>query len=253
MTIASSLLCVHAHPDDEALFTGGILARSHDEGARTNVVCCTYQYVHERVNELRTSLEILGAGEPRLLGYDDSGRDKPNKFCDAPFAEAVGKLVAHIREFRPEVVVTYDAFGVSGHPDHQHAHRVTLAAVEAAAYPQLYPEAGPAWQAEELWLVTYPRSVVERIFRAMFNTSAPAAGPGIPGVADERVDVRVDVSDYVDRKWAAFRAHESEIARGAGAARFMSVPEATRAELMGTEWFIRRALVTPTASREALA
>ncbi|MCA2222037.1 PIG-L deacetylase family protein [Nonomuraea aurantiaca] len=97
-----SLLCVHAHPDDEALWTGGTLARFADAGARTGVVTCTWTEGTRRVAELARSLDILGAGEPRLLGYADgnAGLSAPGaaRFVDAPLDEAVGRLVGHIRE-----------------------------------------------------------------------------------------------------------------------------------------------------------
>jgi N-acetyl-1-D-myo-inositol-2-amino-2-deoxy-alpha-D-glucopyranoside deacetylase len=252
MSPRPGLLCVHAHPDDEALFTGGILARYHDEGARTAVVTCTWREGTRRVAELRRSLGILGAGAPRLLGFGDAGMDQPERFVDAPFDVAVGRLVAHLREFRPEAVVTYDAFGTYGHPDHVHAHRVTLAAVEAAGYPQLYPEAGPPWRPAVLYQATFPRSAIGSAARAL-GAAEPQPGPGVPGVPDERIAVAVDVRDWLERKWSALLAHESEIERGAGAARFIALPERVREAMLGTEWFLRTDLADPATTAPALA
>jgi N-acetyl-1-D-myo-inositol-2-amino-2-deoxy-alpha-D-glucopyranoside deacetylase len=240
-----SLLCVLAHPDDEALCTGGVLARCVARGGRAGVVTCTWAEGTRRAWELARSLEILGAGEPRLLGYADAryaaSAPGSGRFVDAPLDEAVGRVVAHIREFRPDAVITFDAYGTSGHPDHVHAHRVTLAAVEAAGYGQLYAEAGESWQVGAVYLSTLPRSVVDAVWPALFGAS-PGPGTVVPGVPEGEIDVAVDVSEWYERKWAALAAHESEAERGAGPARFARPPEELRRRMLGTEWFrvIRR-------------
>lgn len=240
MATIPSVLCVHAHPDDEALFTGGILARSASAGARTSVVTCTWKDGDARVDELRSSLSILGAGEPRLLGYTDNAFAEGVPFCSAPFDEAVGKVVEHIREFKPDIVVTYDAYGSYGHPDHIHAHRVTLAAFDAAGYPQLFPGTGVPWQPSHLCLATFPRTAIEANWASLFGGHAPPPGPGVPGLPDDSVDLAVDVSRWYDAKWAAFSAHESEIARGGGATQFAAMTESSRRALFSTEWFVHR-------------
>jgi N-acetyl-1-D-myo-inositol-2-amino-2-deoxy-alpha-D-glucopyranoside deacetylase len=159
------LLCVHAHPDDEAIWTGGVLARYAAEGVRTAVVTCTAgeqggshglgdgttgtaALAAARLAELTDALDLLGTGPPRLLGYHDSGLpagDDAASLWRAGFDEAVGRLVPHLREFRPDVLVTYDAQGLYGHPDHVQAHRVALVAAEAAAAGGLHPDAGQPW------------------------------------------------------------------------------------------------------------
>jgi LmbE family N-acetylglucosaminyl deacetylase len=236
------VLCVHAHPDDEALWTGGVLARYADSGARTGVVTCTWAEGTRRTGELERSLDILGAGKPRLLGYadahvPDSAPGSP-RFCDAPLDESVSLLVGHIREFRPDVVMTYDGYGLYGHPDHVHAHRVTLAAVEAAGYPQLYPGTGEPWRPRHLYLATIPTSAVRTVWQDLFG-AFPDPGHTLPGVDDERIDATVDVGPWVDRKWSALLAHESETERGAGPAALATLPDETRRRLLATEWFIR--------------
>lgn len=253
MANSASLLCVHAHPDDEALFTGGLLARYHDGGARTAVVTCTGQDGDRRVDELRQSLQILGAGAPRLLGYRNSTElsgDVP--FCDALLKEVVGRLVAHLRDFRPDIVLTYDAFGTSGHPDHIQAHRVTLIAIEAAGYAQFYPAAGAPWRPKTLCQVTFPRSQIERIWRALFGGESTSVGPGIPGIPDDEVDVTVDVRPWVARKWSAVLAHQSELTRGGGLAQIAALPEEVREQHLATESFLYRDLIAPDRQRPPL-
>src|SRR5262245_60403639 len=110
-----SLLGVFAHPDDEALSSGGVLARHAGAGARTGVVTATGAPDTVRGAERAEALRILGAGEPRMLGYADdrvphSAPGSP-RLCAAPLDEAVGRLVAQIRRFRPRIVITHDAHG----------------------------------------------------------------------------------------------------------------------------------------------
>lgn len=84
--------------------------------------------------------------------------------CEAPLGEAVGRLVAHLREFRPQIVVTHAAYGgLTGHPDHVHTHRVTALALQAAGLERLYPDAGAPWQPSALYLATHRRSALDAL------------------------------------------------------------------------------------------
>jgi N-acetyl-1-D-myo-inositol-2-amino-2-deoxy-alpha-D-glucopyranoside deacetylase len=203
------------------------------------VVTCTWAEGTRRAGELERSLEILEAGKPRLLGYADArypaSAPGAERFVDAPLDESVGRVVRYIREFRPEVVITYDAYGIYGHPDHIHAHRVTLAAVEAAASRQLYPEAGDPWRTSALYQVTLPRSLALAL-----GGEGKWAQAGVPDEEIAERGVRLDVLPEYARKWAACQAHESEAERGAGPALFAGMPEETRRRLLGTEWYVRQ-------------
>lgn len=274
------LMCVHAHPDDEAIGTGGVLLLAADRGLRTAVVTCTGGELGEivgegmdpdevrprlgevRREELAAALKLLGAGEPRFLGYRDSGmigtegNDDPRSFWRAPFDEAVGQVVAQIREFRPDVVVTYDAFGVYGHPDHLQAHRVTLVAVEAAEVPLLYPEAGEPWRVRKLYLGTIPRSYVSRISQELRNRGLPTpfTDPDDPesqappiGSPDEQITTTVDVSAVLDRKMAALRAHRSQLAPSSF---FLNMPADVTAMAFGRESFLRQRSHVTVPQRE---
>ncbi|QMU69522.1 PIG-L family deacetylase [Streptacidiphilus sp. P02-A3a] len=242
MDRSRGLMAVHAHPDDESLWTGGVLAQHVAEGRPTAVITCTNGEPAEgegfaapgtRVKELAQAIGLLGVAESGLLRYRDSGHQGrgPGSLCDAPFDDLVGDLVARIRSFRPAAVASYDAYGMYGHPDHIRVHRAVLVAVEAAARPQLWPQAGAAWAVDSLWLATVPDSMVQRLLTLGLESA-------IPSTPDAQVSVALDVRPWLDLKWEAVRAHASEFARGSRIAAF---EEPRLRELcLGREWFIHR-------------
>ncbi|MEV8314839.1 PIG-L family deacetylase [Streptomyces sp. NPDC059900] len=236
---ASSLLGVFAHPDDESLFAGGLLARHATAGARTAVVTATWAADTMRAAELAGALQILGAGPPRMLGHADARapHSAPGalRFCDAPIDETVGELVSHIREFRPEIVVTHDAYGgLTGHPDHVHTHRVTMLAFQAAGLGRLYPDAGAPWQPHALYLATHPDSAMR-----VWGGYLAATGKAMHSVPDAWVTETIDVRPWLEQKVAAVLAHRTEVERGAVPGLVAGLPAAERERLLGTEWYIR--------------
>jgi len=251
-----SLLAVFAHPDDESLFSGGTLARHATSGARTAVVTATWAASTRRADELAEALRILGAEAPRMLGYADSRvpQSAPGsaRLLDAPLDEAVGQLVAHIREFRPEIVVTHDAYGgLTGHEDHVHTHRVTLLAVHAAGLERLYPGAGEPWQPSALYLATHPHSAT-----AAWGGHLPPAGKAMLTVPDEMVTATIDVRPWLEQKVAAVLAHRTEVERGAAPGLIAALSPAEREPLLSTEWYIRHGLCpvsTVTGQTELVA
>ncbi|MFG6191984.1 PIG-L family deacetylase [Nonomuraea sp. JJY05] len=224
-----TLMVVHAHPDDECLSTGGILARYSDEGIRTVLVTCTNgeqgdgqggvkpgddghddaAVAEQRLAELRESVSHLGIDHLELLGYRDSGMQgweanaHPDAFANVPVETAAAKLSALMEHYRPQVVVTYDETGGGGygHPDHVQAHRVTVAAVEQTGIP------------DKFYYTAMPRSGIKQMFEMMrangvdFGDFQPSDDFGTP---DERVTSVVDIAPFVERKLKALRAHESQ-------------------------------------------
>ena len=139
-----SLMCVLAHPDDESLGTGGLLAKCAAEGIETYLVTAT-RGERGRVGdtrpgpdvagpireaELRRAAEELSIRDVRLLGYEDGTVDQADP------GEAISRIVACIRELTPDVVVTFGPEGAYGHPDHIAISQLTTAAVVCAADPQ---------------------------------------------------------------------------------------------------------------------
>jgi N-acetyl-1-D-myo-inositol-2-amino-2-deoxy-alpha-D-glucopyranoside deacetylase len=156
------LLLVHAHPDDESIYTGATMAKYAAEGARVTLVTCTLGELGEvipaslahlgaekedglgeyRIGELAAACAALGVTDHRFLGgpgrWRDSGmmgtegNDDPRCFWRADVDQAAGALLDVIAEVRPQVLATYDAQGAYGHPDHIQAHRVAWRACELA-------------------------------------------------------------------------------------------------------------------------
>jgi N-acetyl-1-D-myo-inositol-2-amino-2-deoxy-alpha-D-glucopyranoside deacetylase len=273
------LVAVHAHPDDEVIATGGVLARAADEGRPAAVVTCTGGELGEivgdgmdpdqvrprlaavRREELATALAVLGAGEPMLLGYRDSGmmgtagNSDPRCFWRADLHEAVGRVVAHLRTLRPQVCVTYDAFGMYGHPDHIQTHRVGVLATEAAAMPALYPDAGPAWRVPKVYLASMPRSALADVNRELRRRGLPSpfgeeTDPDriSAGVPDQLIDAAIDVRDWLPRKLEALRAHRSQIGSDSF---FLNTPPDLTEAMFGTECFLRLRSDVPAGTRES--
>jgi len=222
----STLLLVHAHPDDEAISTGGAMMKAHAHGHRVVLVTATRGEVGEiynmdekgtrphlgevRTKELEKAARILDVNRSVFLGYRDSGmagtadNENPKSFHKAPLDEAAGRLEAILREERPEVVVTYAEDGTYGHPDHIKAHHVTNAALD------LLEKEG--WSPRKLYYTVIPRSAM-KAFMEQMPEEARQQGLSmlIPGTPDELITTRVDVSEFVDRKREAFAAHMSQI------------------------------------------
>ena len=274
VTEKRTLLAVHAHPDDECIGTGGILARYAAEGARTVLVTCTDGAVGEisdpalatpdnlaevRSKELDESVRILNVSRLVKLGYRDSGmagtadNDNPASFNQANIDQAIERVVAVIRTEHPQVVVTYDERGGYGHPDHIRAHQVAVAAFEASGDPTRYPAAGQAWAPSRLYYSVVPRSAMlrfmERLREAGIETpfsrpdSSESSEPPPFGVDDDRVTTTVDVSAYIAAKRAALQSHRTQMGPEQF---FMKLPADLFTEAFGRETFQRVAGSGPT-------
>jgi N-acetyl-1-D-myo-inositol-2-amino-2-deoxy-alpha-D-glucopyranoside deacetylase len=228
MDPARRLLLVHAHPDDESIGTGAVMARYASEGAQVTLVTCTLGELGEiippdlahlgadaddrlgeyRIGELDAACAELGVADHRYLGgpgrWRDSGmigtagNDDPRCFWRADADEAADALLGVIREVRPQVLVTYDANGFYGHPDHIQAHRVAWRAFQRAGGYGL---------------------------TKFYATAAPDS---------DQVTAEIDATAYLDRKQAAMRAHATQIVVDPP---FFALSNQVRYELRGVEYF----------------
>jgi len=186
-----TLMTVHAHPDDETIGTGGVMAQAVANGHRVILVTCTGGELGEivvpeldtaenhrrlaeiRAGELAAAMHDLGVTEWESLGYRDSGmtgtsgNDDPRSFWRANLDEAAGRLVWLVRQFQPDVITTYNDFGGYGHPDHIRTHDVAVRAFDRAGDPDWYPEQLEAglepWTPCKLYEQAFPSTLRERM------------------------------------------------------------------------------------------
>jgi N-acetyl-1-D-myo-inositol-2-amino-2-deoxy-alpha-D-glucopyranoside deacetylase len=243
---APRLLFVHAHPDDESINNGATIAHYVARGARVQVVTCTLGEEGEvigqqwaqlavdhadqlggyRIAELSAALHRLGVDQPIFLGgagrWRDSGMagttpdSRQQRFVDSDDSEAVGALVAVIRDLRPHVVVTYDPNGGYGHPDHIRAHQVTTAAVEAAGGPDYR---GEPWAVPKFYWTVIATSTFEAAARALGERDllpgwALPTDEGELGWADDQITTAIDATGALAAKIAALRAHATQVTVG---------------------------------------
>jgi len=251
-----TVMAVHAHPDDECIGTGGMLARYADTGARTVLITCTDGAVGEvhaeisgrelaevRAEELAAACKTLGVSAQHFLGYRDSGmagtpeNNDPAAFAQADLTEAADRLLALMEREQPDVVVTYDEQGLYGHPDHIRAHEV---AVEAYRRAQ-----GQPWAPRKLYFASIPRSALAEFGKRMRELDPESVPPGDNseqpegaiemGQPDERFTTTLDVSKYWDQKFNALRCHATQLPVDAW---FFKIPEELSRIAFGTEWYI---------------
>jgi len=252
-----TLMAVHAHPDDEASSTGGVLAAYSAQGIRTVVVTCTngelgdapggikpgqpghdaQAVARQRLAELRESCAILGVCELELLGYHDSGmpdwdyKDRPDAFSNIPLAKVAGRISGLIERHRPQVLITYDDQGPYQHPDHVHASRCAQAAFADTGIPaKLYLSAmrGSDWR--KVWEAL--RELGENV--PDFENVDPER-MAQAAASEQRITTNVDIRHVLRRKRDALRAHHSQIQESW----FAKIPQDVVEAVFGFEHFIR--------------
>ncbi|EXG82592.1 PIG-L deacetylase family protein [Cryptosporangium arvum] len=243
------LVSFHAHPDDEALLTGGTLARAAAEGHRVVLVVATLggaglaadprgeALAARRHRELLASAAALGCARVEVLGYDDSGLDGAHpaarRFADAPAEQAAHRLAAILRAERADVLTSYDVHGGYGHPDHLAVHRVGARAAELADVPVVLE-------------ATIDRDSLRLLLRAL--GLARRWLPALPlgdAVFTPRAEIThsVDVRRYLPQKRAALRAHVSQGEGGRGPrtiTTLLRLPGPLFTLVAGREWFVQR-------------
>lgn len=243
------LMCVLAHPDDESLGTGGILAKYAAEGVETYVLSATRgergwfgppdanpgleALGRIREAELRAAAEVLGVRCLEFLDYVDGDLDQADP------AEAIGKITDYIRKHRPDVVVTFDPLGAYGHPDHIAICQFTTAAAVCAADPGYRGANGaqPHRISKLYYMATSER--LAREYQAIFGDlvmcidGVERRGMWMP---DWAITTRVDASAHWRRVWQAVLCHQTQIP---GLEVLRTVPQEKHEYLWGTQEFYR--------------
>ena len=241
---AGSLLAVFAHPDDESVTCGGLLARCADLGVRVSVLCLTRGehgrgpdgggLGNLRTQELAAAAEALGVSDVLVLDHEDGMLP----WIDTTRLEA--DIVAAIERFEADCVVTFDEDGLYWHPDHVAVHERVTAAIAGlgAAAPALFYASVP---------VGMMRSVIDAA--AGDPGCSRATAPGILGIED--VDafgshaptptIVFDAEEWATRKVSALRCHRSQVEGSA----LDCIDERVAARLLATEHYRRASIGRP--------
>ena len=247
----ATLVCFHAHPDDEAIATGGTMAKAVVAGHRVVLVLATRGEEGERIpgvvpdgtelgawreRETRDSAALLGCHRVEFLGYRDSGmagapeNDAPESFRRADIDEAALRLAAVLSDERADVLTIYDSHGGYGHPDHIAVHRVGTRAAEIARTPRVY------WATMNRDRIREMVEAAERAGTPLDAERAERVDSDEFGLPDADITHAVDVSAVLNLKRAAMAAHASQI--GADSF-FLNLGPEEFAAAFGTEWFVR--------------
>jgi LmbE family N-acetylglucosaminyl deacetylase len=218
------LLFVLAHPDDESLGAGGVLAKYSAEGVETFLVTATR-------GERGWRGPKEGLREVCFLDYLDG------EVAQADFLEATRRIVQHLRRIRPRVVVTFSPDGHTGHPDHIAVSQLTCAAVLCAA-DATYADARPPHRVSKLYYMVDSKSMAERLRQNMGDIGMTVDGVRRPHVGWEEwaITTRVDASDYWQIAWQAIQCHASQFHT---VSKLRDLPEAFHREVWGNGTFYR--------------
>jgi len=239
------LMCILAHPDDESLGTGGILARYADEGVHTSVITATRgqrgwqgeaadnpgqeALGQIREAELRAAAEVLGVQELILLDYMDGDLDK------AEWRTAVSQIAHHIRRIQPHVVVTFDPFGAYGHPDHIAISQLAAAAIVAAS--SRHGSQAPH-QVAKLY---YMADTVDfaHIYESVFGElvmMVDCQPRRIVSWPDWAITTQVETKVYMPQIWEAIACHRTQLPNYEA---LMQMPAAQQQRLFSRQCFYR--------------
>lgn len=216
------LMCVLAHPDDESLGTGGILAKSAADGVETTLITATtgqrgrYGLSAEhpgietvgrvRAGELRAAADVLNVKHLHILGYMDGELDA------APPATIIAEIAALIRRHRPQVVITFDPFGAYGHVDHIAISQFTGAAiVQAAGSAAGLPD--PPHQVQKLYYFVNSRPVWD-LYQAAFKQLTYKVDDVVRQASawpDWSITTRIDTSAHWQTVWNAILCHKTQL------------------------------------------
>lgn len=218
------LLVVFAHPDDESMGMGGTLAKYAAQGVEVHYVCATRgergwfgpeqqdpglrALGQIRTRELESAVRELGLAGLYFLDYIDGEVDRADP------AQAIGRIVSHLRRLRPQVVVTFPPDGNYGHPDHIATGQFTSAAVVCAADASYRdPDNLPPHRVLKLYYMVDSENFINLIAPFVGDLTFPVDGNLRGEVAwkEWMITTRIDMSEYCGAAWRAVQCHRSQL------------------------------------------
>lgn len=249
------MMAMLAHPDDESLGIGGLLARSAAEGVETTVLTATLGergrfrgesggplhpgpegLARIREGELRAAAAVLGVRELILLRYRDGALD------EADPREALTRVASHVRRVRPDVVVTFPPDGAYGHPDHIAISQLAGAAIVAAADHRFETPGEDAAAAPhavaKLYYLAWPASAwdaYQAAFKKLVSVVDGEVRQALPW-PEWAITTVIDTREHWPTVWKAVSCHDSQIA---SYERLKALPPDQHAALWGRQTFYR--------------
>ena len=250
-----TLVCLHAHPDDETTTTGGTMAKAVADGHRVVLVVATNgdhgevpddlgpgeTLVERRRAETAASAAALGVDRIVWLGYGDSGMTgweqnaDPGSFHQADLDEAAGRVADVLRAEQADVLTTYDWHGNYGHPDHIKVHHVGHRAAELAGTPRVLEATMNRDHLARLIAAAKEQGIAMEVEGEEFDPNGPADDGNPFGTAEAEITWSVDVSPYLAQKRSAMAAHRSQVT---DIGFFLEMSPEIFAMTFGTEWFV---------------
>ncbi|HEV7720498.1 MAG TPA: PIG-L family deacetylase [Iamia sp.] len=247
----ATLVCFHAHPDDEAIGGGGLIRLVADAGHRVVLVVATRgergeimpgvleegeQLALRRTAEVHRAAAVLGIARVEFLGYVDSGmigeptNDEPWTFWQTDVESAARRLALILEEEAADAITVYDDNGGYGHPDHIQVHRVGMRAAEIAGVERILEG---TINRTALKRMAAARAVGE--FEMPEGVELPDLDEATFGVEEDVLTHVADVSSVALVKRTALLEHRSQVADDHF---FLALPEEAFIGAFGTEWFI---------------
>lgn len=250
MDTPSTVAFLHAHPDDEAIFTGGTMALLAERGHRVVLLVATSgelgvprtganDLATEREQETIRCCRALGVDNIHFLGFADSGLHAENTsgFVRETTQTVIDAAVAALEPHGTiDALVSYDDHGIYGHPDHLQVHRCGRALQQHLEIATLYES---TVDREYLHFVETHVVVEAGLGERPLGRGLAASNLGMPSLL---IDLTVDVSEALDNKREAMAAHESQLPADAPA---FALGQQNFTAVYGFEWYVRHGPAGP--------
>lgn len=232
------VLAVFAHPDDESLLAGGVLAACANAGRRVAIISMTRgergpsalpelrgPLADVREAELHAAAHALGASAAECLDYPDG------ELADADERQATHALAALLSRERPEAVISFSGEGLYWHPDHLAVSRFLLAALELLGNGD-----APAWLYGATWPEGHAGRLVSLASARGLSSDLWGIVPDAFGAPADSITISLDVRPFLPAKLSALRGYASQLGPGH---LLSTLPDDLAEEFLGREYFVR--------------